>query len=95
MPALSVRVREHSGVSPFTGKKSKSKKSTAVEDYMLFCDPIVSIDDFKIFATNDSDLHVKVKESLLVSRDEPILSKNETSLLLYLFDWSLPCEIIF
>ena len=53
---------------------------------MLFCDHIVSIDDFKILTTNDSDFHVKVKESLLISYDEPILNKNETSLPLYLFD---------
>ena len=83
---LSVRVSELSGVSPLTGKKSKSKKSAAVKDHMLFCDHIVSIDDFKILATIDSDFHVKVKESLLISRDEPILNKNETSLPLYLFD---------
>ena len=30
---------------------------------MLFCDHIVSIDDFKILATSDSDFHDKVKES--------------------------------
>ena len=58
-------------VSPLTGEKSK--KSTTVKDYMLFCDHIVSIDDFKILATSDSCFHVKVKESLLMSRDEPIL----------------------
>ena len=68
---LSVRVGEHSGVSPLTGKKSKSK---------------VSIDDFKILATSDSDFQVKIKESILISRHEPILHKNETSLPLYLFD---------
>ena len=83
---LSVRVGEHSGVLPLTGKKSMSKKSTAVKDHMLFCDHVVSIDDFKILATSDSNFHVKVKESLLISRDEPILNKNETSLPLYLFD---------
>ena len=83
---LSVRVGEHSGVSPLTGKKSKSKKSTAVNDHMLLCDHIVSIDHFKILATSDSDFHVKVKDSLLISRDEPILNKNETSLPFYLFD---------
>ena len=44
---------------------SKSKKSTAVKDHMLFCDHIVcdhfllSIDDFKILATSDSDFHGK------------------------------------
>ena len=53
---------------------------------MLFCDHIVSIDDFNILAASDSDFHVKVKESLLISCDEPILNKNEISLLLYLFD---------
>ena len=92
---LSFGVGKHSGVSLLTGKKSKSKKSTAVKDHMLFCDHIVSINDFKVLATSDSDFHIKVKESLLISRGEPILNKNETSLPLYLFDWSLPCEIIF
>ena len=72
---LSVRDGEHSGVSPLTGKKSKSKKSH-----------IVSIDDFKVLATSDLDFHVKVKESLLISRDELILNQNETLLHLYLFD---------
>ena len=83
---LSVRVGEQSDVSPLTGKRSKSKKSTAVKDHMLFFYHIVSIDDFKILATSDSDFHFKVKESLLISCDELILNKNETSLPLYLFD---------
>ena len=53
---------------------------------MLFCDHVVSIDDFIILATSDSDFHVKFKESHLVSHDEPILNKNETSLSIYLFE---------
>ena len=53
---------------------------------MLFCGHIVSIDDFKTMATSDSDFHVKVIESLLISGDGPILNKNEMSLPLYLFD---------
>ena len=77
---LSIRIGKHAGVSLLTGKMSKSKKSTAVKDHMLFCDHIVSIDSFKILATSDSGFHVKVEESLLVSRDEPILNKNETLL---------------
>ena len=62
---------------------------------MLFYDHIVSIDDFKILATSDSDFHAKVKESLLLSCDEPTLNKNETSLPLYLLNWSLSDEIMF
>ena len=38
---LSVKVGKHLSVSPLTGKKSKSKKYTAVKDQMLFCDHIV------------------------------------------------------
>ena len=53
---------------------------------MIFCDNIVSIDDFKVLAASDSDFHVKVKEILLISLDEPILNKNETSLPIYLVD---------
>ena len=83
---LNVRVGEHLGVSPLTGKELKSKKFTAVNDHKLFSDHIVSIDDFKILRTSDSDFNVKVKESILISRDEPIINKNETSLPLYLFD---------
>ena len=41
---LNVTASKHSGVSPLTGKKSKSKESTAVKDHMLFCDHIVSSD---------------------------------------------------
>ena len=77
---------EDAGVSTLNGKKSKSKKYTAIKDHMPFCDHIVSIDDFKMLATSDSDFRVKVKESLLISRDELFLNKNETSLPFYLFD---------
>ena len=39
---------QHSGISPLTNKRSKSKKSTAVKDHMLICDQTVSFDDFKV-----------------------------------------------
>ena len=80
------RVGEHSGVSPLTGKKSKTKKTTAIKDHMLFCDHVVSLEDFKILASSNSEFHLKIKESLLISRDKPELNRNEKSLPLYLFD---------
>ena len=55
---------------------------------MFFCDHNVSIYGFEILATSETNFHVKAKEILLISRDEPIepiLNKNETSLPLYLF----------
>ena len=83
---FNVRVGEHSGISPLTGKKSKARKTTAVKDHMLFCDHIVSLDDFKILTSSNSEFHLKIKESLLISRDKPELNRNEKSLPLCLFD---------
>ena len=85
---LRMGAGEHLGVSPLTGKKSKTKKSTAVKDHhiYIFCDHIVSIEDIIILATSDSEFQITVKESLLISHDEPILNKNETSIPLYLFE---------
>ena len=75
-----VRVGEHSGISSLTNKRSKSKKSTAVKDHMLICDQPVSFDDFKVLPSSNSGLHLKIKESLLITRDQPIFNKNEASL---------------
>ena len=86
MKSVVIRVREHSGISPLANKRSKSKKSTAVKGHMLICDQPVSFDDFKVLASSNSEFHLKIKESLLISRDQPVLNKNEAALPLYLFD---------
>ena len=66
-----------------TCRRLKSPTSTAVKGLYFS----VSIEDFKIFANNDSDFHIKVKQSILIPCDEPISNKNETSLpLSYLID---------
>ena len=83
---LNVGVGEHSGISPLTRKNSKARKTTAVKDHMLFCDHVVSLDDFKILTSSNSEFHLKIKESLLISRDKPELNRNEKSLPLCLFD---------
>lgn len=62
------------------------KKSTAVTDHMLMWDQLISFDDFKVLSSSNSEFHLKFKESLLISRDHPILNKSEASLLLYMFD---------
>ena len=50
---------------------------------MLICDQPVSFDDLKMLASSNSEFHLKVKESLLISRDQPVLNKNESSLPLH------------
>ena len=81
-----IRVGEHSGVSPLTGKKSNAKTTTAIKDYMLLCDHVVSLDDFKILASSDSEFHLKIKESLLTLGDKPESNRKGKSLPLYLLD---------
>ena len=66
-------------------KQSKLIKSTAVKDRMLMCDHVISSDSFKVLASNNSNFHLKIKKSLLISRVQPISNKNKTSLPLYLF----------
>ena len=61
---MNITVGKHSGVSPLTGKKSKAKTTTAIKDHMLFCDHTVSLEDFKILASTNSEFHLRVKEKL-------------------------------
>ena len=50
---------------------------------MLICDQPVSFDNFKGLASSNSEFHLKIKESLLISRDQPVLNRNEASLHLF------------
>ena len=63
---LNVRVGEYSGISPLTGKKSKAKTDAAIKDHMLFF-YTVSLEDFKILASSNSEFHLKIKESLNIA----------------------------
>ena len=80
-----TRASEHAGISHLTGKTTKSNLSTAVKDHMLFCNHVVSFDDFSVLASGRCNFHLEIKESLLISRDKPELNKNVSSLPLYLF----------
>ena len=81
-----IRVGKNSGILPLINKRFRSKKSAAIKDNKLICDQLVSFDHFKVLATSNSEFHLKIKESPLILRDQPILNKNEASLPLYLFD---------
>ena len=50
---------------------------------MMVCDQPASFDDL---VPRNSEFHIKIKGSLFISRDQPILNKNEASLSLHLFD---------
>ena len=50
---------------------------------MLFYDYVVSLEDFKILTSGNSEFRLQIKESLLISLDKPELNRNEKSLALY------------
>ena len=50
------------------------------------CDELVFCDDFRVLASSNSEFHLKIKESLLIFPDQPILDKTEASLPIYWFD---------
>ena len=71
-----VRVSEHQGVSPRTGKSVKGTLSTSVKDHMLVCDHKLGHNDFKFLRNESSRYLLELKESLFINRDKPQFNKN-------------------
>ena len=77
---------EHLAITPLTGKPVKNLKKYSIFDHMLFEGHKSSFDNFSILLKENNDFKLQLKESLLISRDKPILNKNIYSFLLELFD---------
>ena len=82
---LSVRIGEHAGISPLTKKKVKPK-GTAIRDHLLLCNHSPSFGNFSVLTKENKNFLLELKESLLIMRHKPSLSRNVRSALLYLFD---------
>ena len=67
-------------------KRVKNMKESAVSDYRLQCDCVISFDDFDILASDTNNFRLLIKESLLIKRDKPILNRTIMSFPLKLFD---------
>ena len=80
-----VRVSEHQGVSPRTGKLLKGTLSTSVRDHMLECEHKVAWEDFKVMGRETNHFLLELKESLFIKRDKPCLNRNVYSQELFLF----------
>ena len=88
-----VRVSEHQGVSPGTGKPVKGTLSTSVRHHMLVCDQKVTHEDFKFPGNEPNRYLLELKENLFIKRDRSSLNKNLYSQELLLF-LSIPHRII-
>ena len=79
-----VRVSEHQGVSPRTGKPVKGTLSTSVRDHMFVCDHKVVHEDFKFLGAESNRYLLELKEGLFIKRDRPSLNNLYSQELLLL-----------
>ena len=82
---LSIRSGEHLSLSALTGKRVNNNKKSAVKDHCLFFNHVGSFEDFSILTYESNPFKLLIKESLLVSRDKPLLNKQVKSIPLQLF----------
>ena len=74
---MKVRVSEHQGVSPRTGKRVKGTLSTSVRDHMLNYDHTVAWENFQVESRESNHYLLETKESLFIKRDNPSLNRNK------------------
>ena len=84
---LKVRSGEHIDISPLTFKKVRLSAKSSIRDYLLFCNHGSWFDDFTILGQGTNKFLLEIKEKcLLIKFDQSILSKNISSVPLFLFD---------
>ena len=89
-----VRASEHLGITHLTGKFVKTTRKSAIFDHMWWDSHKASFDTFSALLKESNPFKLQLKESLLISRDKPILNKNIYSFPLELFDWLWQCYLI-
>ena len=67
-------------------KQLKNVKQSAISDHLLTCNCNINFNDFTILPKDSNNINLIIKESLLVSRDKPILNKTFKSFPLELFE---------
>ena len=82
---LNVRSSEHICISHLTGKRVECKPS-AVLDHLLLHNHDSDFNDSTILYRDNNGFRLSLKESILISRDSPVLDKNTASVPLLLFD---------
>ena len=76
---FSVRTAEHMGISHLTNKRLKNVKQSAISDHVLTCDCDMNFNHFTILSKDSNNINLLIKESLIISRDKPILNKTVKS----------------
>ena len=75
---LNVRSSEHIGISHLTGKRVEFKPST-VSDHLLLHNHDGDFTEFTILCRDNNGFRL-LKESILISRNSPVLNKDTASI---------------
>ena len=86
-----VRISKYFVNSHLTGKKVKinNNRLTTIQEHLLCCNYSPSIEDFSILIKVSNDFILKIMESLLIARDQPVLNKVDSALSLDLFWYNI------
>ena len=82
---LKIRAGEHINTYALMGESISNNKKSTVKDHCLFSGHVYSFDDFTVFSYELHKFKRLIKESLLVTKDKPLLNKQVKSLKLELF----------
>ena len=63
---MKVRVSEHQGISPRTGKHLKGTLPISVREHTLDCNHVIAWDDFKVLGKETNHWLLEIKESYLL-----------------------------
>ena len=77
---LKVRVGEHIGTFPLTGKRVNDNKKSFVKDHCFLSRHVCSFEDFTVLNYESHKFKRLIKEPLLVTKDKPLLNKQIKSL---------------
>ena len=79
-----VRWCDHLGIPWRTGGKIVGV-ATEIKQHLQECNSNCSFDNFNVIGQDNKTMNLKIKESLFIKRDKPVLNKNVFSTPLYLF----------
>ena len=82
---LKGRAGEHISTSPLMGKRVHDNKKSFIKDHCLLSGHVCSFDDSTVLNYESHKFKRLIKESLLVTKDKPLLKKQVKSLKLELF----------
>ena len=63
-------------ISHLANKSLKNVRQSAISDHLFTCDYNIKFNGFTILSEDSNNINLLIKESLVISRDKPILNQG-------------------